>query len=255
MDETPVIDFLHRLWRVPATPARLGRKSKLDVAMIVDTAVGLADQDGLEAATLPKVAKELDVTSMSLYRHVGSKQELLQLMLDAGSQTSASDETATGWRDGLRSWATDLWNLYRRRPWLARVPIYRTPAGPHQLAHVERALTQLAATPLDWDAKLTAIALLSGYARHSIVLTEELEEGRSASVTQQDSEHQLTLALHELIEADRYPQTSAMLTAGALGTSPGPSEAVADQDFLSGLELVLDGLGARIDAEADNPHA
>lgn len=81
-DKVPV--GLARLWRLP-TESRLGRPAELDVEQVVRAAVELADRDGLAGVTLAKVAKELGYTTMSLYRHVGSKEELLVLMGDAAT--------------------------------------------------------------------------------------------------------------------------------------------------------------------------
>src|SRR5690606_10565395 len=117
MDSDAVPDLVRRLWRLPiTTPTRMGRKSTLDVETVIAAAVRLADAEGLAAATLPKVAEQLGVTAMSLYRHVGSKDELLQLMLDAASGPPAGPAETSGWREGLWRWALDLWELYRRRP-------------------------------------------------------------------------------------------------------------------------------------------
>src|SRR5690625_1931343 len=92
MNDVAVPDFFRRLWRLPTVEHRLGRKSALDVETVVSTAVRLADEGGLDAATLPKVAAELSVSAMSLYRHIGSKHELLQLMMDAASEPGRSEE-------------------------------------------------------------------------------------------------------------------------------------------------------------------
>lgn len=245
MSDAAVPDFFRRLWRLPTTPHRLGRKSTLDVEAVVSTAVRLADEGGLEAATLPRVAEELGVTAMSLYRHVGSKHELLQLMMDAASApgTPAPDEP-TGWRDGMRRWATDLWSLYRDRPWIPRVPIYRAPSGPHQIAWLERGFEQLASTRLDWDEKLAALTLLSGFVRQTSLLHHELEEGRDAGQAQSESEREYGEALYHLVDTERFPQTAAMLASQVLAAErTGLDE--ADQDFAAGLEILLDGLAAR----------
>ena len=71
MTDNAVPDFFRRLWRLPEAQQLRGRKSTLDVDTVVSTAVRLADAGGLEAATLPKVALELNVTAMSLYRQIG----------------------------------------------------------------------------------------------------------------------------------------------------------------------------------------
>src|SRR5699024_2235942 len=178
MSDDVVPDFFKRLWRLPETPQSRGRKSTLDVETVVATAVQLADHGGLEAATLPKVAEALNVTAMSLYRHIGSKHELLQLMMDAASEPPGPESAAADWREGLRSWAIDLWTLYQKRPWIPRVPIYRSPSGPNQTAWLERGLSQLASTALNAKEMLSALTLLSGFVRQSALLQSELEAGR-----------------------------------------------------------------------------
>lgn len=246
MNDNSVPAVFKRLWRLPSAPQRLGRKSTLDVETVVSTAVRLADEGGLDAATLPKVAEQLGVTAMSLYRHVGSKHELLQLMMDAASEPRhTAIDSSSGWRDGLRLWAADLWALYQTRPWAPRVPVYSPPSGPHQIAWLERGLAQLAPTSLDWEEKLAALTLLSGFVRQSALLQQELTEGREVGQAQSDSEREYAAALHQLVEPDRFPQTAAMLASRALSSDvPGADE--PDKDFLTGLELVLDGLAARI---------
>ena len=188
MSDVAVPDFFRRLWRY-RRPHRLGRKSTLDVEAVVSAAVRLADEGGLEAATLPKVAEELGVTAMSLYRHVGSKHELLQLMMDAASGPGCTRvDGPSGWRDGLKRWAVDLWSLYQVRPSIPGLP--STPSrplqDPHQVAWLERGFEQLASTELDWNEKLTALTLLSGFVRQAALLQEELMEGRGAGQAQSD---------------------------------------------------------------------
>ncbi|APU18068.1 TetR/AcrR family transcriptional regulator [Actinoalloteichus sp. GBA129-24] len=246
MDYDAVPDSLRRLWRLPSPPARLGRKSTLDVETVVATAVRLADAGGLDAATLPRVAEELGVTAMSLYRYVGSKQELLQLMMDAASKPGVASAGGAAWREGLRSWAVDLWELYRGRPWVPRVPVYSTPSGPNQIAWLERGLAQLESSRLCWGERLAALTLLNGFARHSVLLTQDLAEGRPPGQTQAESEQQYAVAVRDLVDPERFPHTASMFASGVLAASDASSEETAREDFAAGLELVLDGLAARI---------
>ena len=250
MNNDSVPDFFRRLWRLPTAPARLGRRSTLDVETVVGTAVRLADGGGLEAATLPKVAEELGVTPMSLYRYVGSKHELLQLMLDTASEPREAQADPAGWREGIRLWAIDLRTLYLERPWIPRVPIHRSPSGPNQIAWLERGFDCLAGTGLDRGEQLGVLNLLSGFVRHSVLLMQELEEGRPSDRPLTEDKEGYARALRELVTPDRFPHTADMLASAAFGSTERNAGAAADADFDSGLELILDGLAARTRGDA-----
>src|SRR5690625_7483195 len=83
-------------------------------------------------------------------------------MMDAASEPPTTSAPA-GWRPGLRHWALEFWELYRRRPWIAHIPLHRAPSGPNQIAWVERGLAPLASTRLTGEQKIRAINLLSGF--------------------------------------------------------------------------------------------
>src|SRR5580704_2893657 len=84
-DPPPLPPGLDLLWgRRPR--GQRGPKPGLSVDAIVETAVRLGDGEGLEAVSMARVAKELGFTTMSLYRYVASKEELLQLMWNASAQ-------------------------------------------------------------------------------------------------------------------------------------------------------------------------
>ena len=248
MIDATIAESIRRLWRLPEDAPRRGRKSVLDTRTIVDTAVGLADEGGLEAATLPRVAERLGVTAMSLYRHVGSKHELLELMMDGATPPPADPPERGGWREGLWGWALEMAALYERRAWLPRVPIYRPPAGPNQIAWLERGFSHLASTGLEWDEKVTAMTLLSGHVRHYALLHHELREGRAPNHSQSESEEEYGRALEQMIDPALYPQTATMLETGLLGGSPTDpaGDVPLGHDFADGLELILDGLAVRV---------
>jgi AcrR family transcriptional regulator len=115
---------------------------------VVQATVELADRDGLSGVTLPKVAKAVGFTPMSLYRYVGSKDELLVLMRDHAI-SEPPEISAEG-------------------------PISGPPAGPNQIAWMETALRVLPDTGLDWPEKVGIMMLLSGYVRHTALLAQEL---------------------------------------------------------------------------------
>ena len=56
--------------------------ARLDLETVVDTAIALADDHGLEAVSLRRIARRLGVTPMALYRYVENKDDLLDGMAD-----------------------------------------------------------------------------------------------------------------------------------------------------------------------------
>ncbi|WP_433126320.1 TetR/AcrR family transcriptional regulator [Micromonospora sp. CA-240977] len=238
---------LRRLWGMPES-SRLGRPATLDVNVVVAAAVKIADRDGLGGVTLPKVAESLGFTSMSLYRHVGSKDELLTLMANAALGQPPTIDTSD-WREGLRSWAFAQRVVYQRRPWLTRVPSSGPPAGPNQIAWMESALAIMSGTGLDWAHKIGALSLISGYTVQSVRQYSELAEGRAEGQGQADAEREYGRALARLVDPARFPETARLFSSPLFEAPPSdtPDATIADADFSLGLELILDGIAVRIE--------
>ncbi|WP_329059837.1 TetR/AcrR family transcriptional regulator [Amycolatopsis sp. NBC_01480] len=238
---------LARLWRLPAGP-RLGRPAELDVDRVVRAAVDLADRDGLDGVTLLKVAQELGVTKMSLYRHVGSKGELFGLMADFA--TGAPPEIdAPDWREEARQWARAHRDIYRRRPWMVHLPVSGPPGGPHAIGWMDTLLRVLRGTGLDWATKVSVLNLLGGYVRQSALVTQQLAEGRRDSGREQaEIEQDYGRSLIHLVDHNRFPD-AAELFASTLFEAPGAAAGDTDpggREFEFGLDLILDGLAATI---------
>ena len=84
-EQVPLPPGLDLLWGRRERGKR-GPRAGLSADAIVAAAVRVADAEGLEAVSMARVAKELGFTTMSLYRHVSGKDELLQMMWDASAQ-------------------------------------------------------------------------------------------------------------------------------------------------------------------------
>ncbi|MFE9788672.1 TetR/AcrR family transcriptional regulator [Nocardia salmonicida] len=98
----------------------------MDADRIVATAIALADREGPRGASLTKVAAALDVTPMSLYRHIGSKDGLTDLMADTAF--GSPPVIGPAWRPALREWATGQRTVFARHPWLTQIPSRARPA-------------------------------------------------------------------------------------------------------------------------------
>lgn len=245
MDEAAVPDELARLWRI-ASESRRGRPAKLDVGQVVDAAVALADREGLAAATLPRVAESLGVTKMSLYRHVGSKDELLALMQDAAAGPVPSSLDGTGpWRERLRLWATEQRAVLARHRWIATAPVAGPPRGPNLIGWFDAGLRTLRLTGLDWGAKVGVVMLVGEYVRGNAQLAQGLEAGRAdTGQDQAAAEQAYGRAMATLVSPERFPDAAALF-ASATFEDTGVDTAQDDFDF--GLDLILDGVAAAVE--------
>ncbi|WP_166874007.1 MULTISPECIES: TetR/AcrR family transcriptional regulator [unclassified Salinibacterium] len=231
-------------WGLDAAATR-GPKPGLSIHRILQAGIELADEQGLAAISMASVAKRLGFTSMSLYRYVESKDELLRLMADAAIELPPALAAGSGWRAGLAVWTRAIIAHYRDHPWVLELPITGAPVLPNNLAVMELGLSALEQTPLVPQEKLATILLLSGYARNEAMLAAQLTQGRAQSgLTPDEAGQQYAAALGLLVTAERFPAL-AKLAASGVFTQP------SDVDFPPemtqfGLDRILDGIDAHI---------
>ncbi len=225
---------------------RRGPKPGLSVDAIVEAAVRVADTEGLEAVSMARVAKELGFTTMSLYRHVTSKDELLQLMWNASAQGAESLVLeGDGWRERLRQWALIQREMMDRHPWITQMPMAAPPLAPNSLTFVERGLETLDGTGLPDADKLRVIGLLSSYTLSEgrmahdaarAAAAAQAAAARDASATPWTFEQ----LLRQLIDAESYPILHRIAwTADVFDAPSGQDE---EAEFRFGVECILDGV-------------
>jgi len=234
---------------------RRGPRPGLSADAIVDAAVRVADAEGLEAVSMARVAAELGFTTMSLYRYVASKEELLQLMFNA-SALGAEELVieGDGWRPRLRAWATIQRDMLDRHPWVTQMPMAAPPVAPNSLHFVERGLETMDGTGLPDADKIRIIGLLSSYtlseARMANDAARAAQEARAAAETSAQAGDDSTPGppttweglLRELVDERTYPRLYRL--AWFAGPLSAPSER---EEFLDGVDLILDGVQALID--------
>lgn len=133
------------LWR--AKPVKEARP-RLSADMIVGVAVSIADDEGLAALSMQRVAKELGCTSMALYRYVTGKDELVTAMADTAMGRPPAP-SGDDWRAEVEGVVEAMWRMFLAHPWVARVPATSAPLGPNGLAWFEALLAPLSRTSLD----------------------------------------------------------------------------------------------------------
>ena len=187
-----------------------GPKPGLTLDAIVDAAVALADADGLGAVSMAGVAKRLGFTTMSLYRYVDSKDELLQLMWNA-SATGAEELVIEGtdWRERLRTWAVIQRDMIDRHPWITQMPMAAPPAAPNSLHFVERGLQTMDDTGLADADKIRVIGLLSSYTLSEARMAHDAARAAAhAKAAGNDPSLSWTFdaLLRELVDERTYPR-------------------------------------------------
>ncbi|ADD44405.1 TetR/AcrR family transcriptional regulator [Stackebrandtia nassauensis] len=221
---------------------------ELSLDRIVTAAIHLADRDGLPGISMAKVAKELGFATMSLYRHLDSKEELLLHAQDSAiGPPPANIATAPDWRTCLTRWTRELVTAYRRHPWAAEIPVTGPPLLPRSLEWLNAGLTTLRTLPLQPLEKLSTMSLLGGYARTEVTLRAIIDKEAALDPNARpdlEYESQLrTLTAHRDL-----PALTEMLATGDIFTLPSDTPTDDGDDFMVdfGLERILDGIQALI---------
>ncbi|MFF4011790.1 TetR/AcrR family transcriptional regulator [Streptomyces sp. NPDC001717] len=218
-----------------AKPAR-GPKRGLTLEAIARTGIGIADAEGLGAVSMQRVAGELGVTKMALYRYVPGKAELVALMVE-GALPVPDVSVAVGgaWRERLGEWARELYAGFRRHPWLLEATVGVRVMGPRELGWMERALSALDGCGLSGAEAMDAVVLVAGHVRGIA------EQGRAAGVTADGGagpDAQLAVMLGEAmrVRGEEFPALGAAMASVA-------EHGGHDEALEFGLDRILDGLG------------
>nr|WP_285547508.1 TetR/AcrR family transcriptional regulator [Streptomyces lavendulae] len=249
-DETGLPVSLQMAWGLRERPGK-GPRPTLTLPKIVDAAVALAATEGMDAVSMGRVAKELGVSTMSLYRYVTAKEELYILMSEAGVGTPPDlpeDAEGRSWRELLTDWAYAQRTLLMTKPWILRIPLTAPPASPNQLAWMERGLAAMAGTALEEGEKLSAIILIGGLVRNEATMAADMMDAIIKSGVAPDQViGRYVKTLNLLTAPDTHPALTRLLSSGAFAGSGEP-----DFQFRFGLDRILDGL-ARLIAEREAP--
>ncbi|MDA2814781.1 TetR/AcrR family transcriptional regulator [Nocardiopsis sp. RSe5-2] len=235
------------LWERPVHPPRAGGPG-LTRAAITAAAVALADEHGPDEVTMRRVAKAVGSGTMSLYRHVRTKEELLDLMADAVvGEAGGAPLPGGGWRGALEEMARRERAVYLRHPWAPRVLAGRPLIGPNALAATERWLEALDGHGVSARDALRVVGTVTSFVRG--FAQTEIDE---AAWRRPDAEGAGWSAsalpyLRRVLDGGRSPRFAA--TAGAAPRHPD-----RDEDFAWQLGRVLDGLAAAVEG-GDEPGA
>lgn len=226
---------------------RRGPKGELSVAKIVEAAIAIADRDGLSGVSMNRVALSLGFTTMSLYRYIESKEDLLVLMQDAICETDIPPGREDGdWREEMRAYVAACVDVFARHPWYGDIPITGVPNTPNALLYVDWALRAMRTLPLTDYEKMSFLLLLSSYARAAGLIRRDMILAMRGGVTPESfSGVGYGPALRQLMKPERYPELYPMVASGVYTGEQEQDNPIRD-DLDFGLERILDGMAAYV---------
>ena len=233
------------VWDQPA-PTRRAPAVALSRDRIVAAAIVLADAEGLAALSMRKIGAKLGATAMSLYRHVPSKEDLIQLMLD----DILGGQDLTGLPSG--DWRADLTTLARgerarglRHPWsVASSP--RPSLGPNALVLFETELSvfndlDLGISLRGWLAN-TVTSFVRGLVEEELA---EHEEQRRSGLSTEEWQDAMRPYVSRIVASGDFPLFARFIREG--------EEMDQARDFELGLSCLLDGLERLVQGELSLP--
>lgn len=247
-DEVEVPRVLRLLWGLEE-PSRRGPKPGLSLDAIATAAVQVADAEGLAGVSMSRVAGELGFSTMSLYRYVDSKDDLLLVMANAGyGSPRLRHGPRAGWRARLEEWAGAMRTRLSAHSWLLEIPVSEPPLAPNPLAWMEAGLQALSATPLREQEKLSAMLLTDTFVRGQTQLALQVDAAaRRSGSTPAEADARYARLLAALVTPESHPGLVGVLSSGSLEDG---GEDFGGAEFAFGLKVVMDGIAGLVEARA-----
>lgn len=220
----------------PSGPAS-AKQQRLSAERVLDGAMSLADEIGVEAFTIRKLADALGTKPMTIYHHIPSKEAILDGMIDRVFAEIEPPRDDLDWKSAIRARCVSARAALARHPWAAPLMESRANPGPETLGHHDAVLACLRRGGLSWEMTAHAYALVDSYV-YGFALQE-------ASLPATDGAEMAELA-SSIIDIDididtdgssPYPHLAAFTTEHVL--QPGYDFRA---EFEFGLDLILDAL-------------
>src|SRR4051794_4586957 len=148
----------------------MARPATIDRDDVLETALRLLDAEGAEALTMRRLASELGVSAMAPYRHVGSKDELLMVLVDRLAARVEYPPRPGDPRGALLVLWTTIYESLAEHPWVPEVLARRRMMAPSVLGAVEEIHVALLAAGLSIDAAVRAYRLMWNFTLGSLLV-------------------------------------------------------------------------------------
>lgn len=198
---------------------------------VMDTALALADEGGLDALSMRRIGKKLGVEGMALYNHVANKDEILDGIVELVLGKIPYPSPDGDWRDEMRRRAVAARKVFLLHPWaMGLLEARHAGSSPTRLGYFDAVLGCLRAAGFDPLSAMRAFSIMDSFVYGFILQELSLPFDDDASLREVGDD-----LLRQM--ADAYPHlTEATITALREGWD-------YDEQFVIGLDIVLDGLG------------
>jgi AcrR family transcriptional regulator len=197
---------------------------------VLEAAVALADEIGLEAFSMRGLAQELGVVPMALYKHVGNKDELLDGMVDIVFDQMEFTAEGEDWRSALRHRAITAREAIKRHGWAIGLMESRHP-GPANLRHHNATMGCLRQAGFSFEMAVHAYSVQDAY-----IYGFALQEKDLGFKTPESAGKAAQRRAARIGRLDDYPYLAE------IATKLPESGYNTDDEFAWGLDLILDGL-------------
>ena len=208
------------------------KRPPLTKERVLQAAVDLADRGGIEALSMRKLGQELGVDAMALYRHVRSKDDILDGIIQVIVSEIDLPDPGEDWKAALRQQIMTARLVMLRHPWAPRVLEERSTAGPAVLGYIDSVLAILDAGGFSIDMAHHALHVLGS---RILGFNQDLFEDSSDAPPGAEEAALLSSAM-----ADRFPYVTKLALAASHDGVLGPCD--DDFEFEFGLDLILNGL-------------
>jgi AcrR family transcriptional regulator len=226
-------DSERQLW-FSSPDGQESRRTALTRERVVAEALAVIGEDGAGALSMRSLAGRLGVVPAALYRHVRSKEQLCDLVVDGVlAEVDCQVDRAIAWSGQVKVLALGLRSVLERHPGIAALLKTRDPLGPHSLALAEALLTALAGSGLPQREIAQAFWLVYDYTV-GFALSDRttVNEQRVQDAATRSQLH----AFFHTLPSSRFPVLAAL---GEQVWADNRSER-----FSAGLETILAGLQA-----------
>jgi AcrR family transcriptional regulator len=216
-----------------ATPTIPGTepRSRLSRERVLSAAIAHADADGLEALSMRKLADELGVAPMALYRHVANRDDLVDGMVDVVFSEIDLPSDGESWRTAMRKRAVSVRDALLRHRWAIGLMESRRNPGPANLRHHDAVIASLRAAGFDMERVAHAYSVLDAYVYGFALTKMNLPFDDTSDIAE------TAQTMLEPFPVNEYPNLVAFIAEHAMK----PGYDFADE-FEYGLDLILDSL-------------